>query len=269
MAVSTEGQTTPPTGVVTPPLPPPPNPEQQAREDAVRGNDLTRRHGDAASIADRRDGVAFKAHGSQRGARVAYEDPVGDFAKDAAEAGGTVVATWLLGEAGAVLALGAVSGGGQMLGGILSGNSDDVREGAKGVLVAVAAEVTLTVVSEALAEIEAGDADGKTYQTYTKTNAETGEVYTGRTSGTASALENVGERDRNHHMNQKGFGPASFDRSSASKDAIRGREQHIIDANGGAKSTGGSSGNSINAIDSKNPQRQRYLDAATKEFGKP
>ena len=82
-------------------------------------------------------------------------------------------------------------------------------------------------------------ASGKTYQTYTKTNPTTGEVYSGRTSGTGTPLENIARRDANHHMNAKGFGPAQLDKSSSNYNAIRGREQQLIDLNGGAKSMGG------------------------------
>lgn len=45
----------------------------------------------------------------------------------------------------------------------------------------------------------------KTYQTYTKTNPITGEVYSGRTSGRGSPFENVARREVGHHMNEKGF----------------------------------------------------------------
>ena len=107
----------------------------------------------------------------------------------------------------------------------------------------------------------------KTHQTYTKTNPETGEVYSGRTSGTGTPAENMRGRDRNHHMNDKGFGPAQLDKSSTNADAIRGREQQLIDANGGAKSQGGTSGNSINGVSPTNPNRQKYEDAASQEFG--
>ena len=107
----------------------------------------------------------------------------------------------------------------------------------------------------------------KTYQTYTKTNSETGEVYGGRTSGTGDPAENVAARDRNHHMNEKGFGPAVLDKSSSNPDAIRGREQMLIESNGGAKSQGGTSGNAINGISPKNPKRDQYLEAAENEFG--
>ncbi|WP_010176100.1 hypothetical protein, partial [Bacillus coahuilensis] len=104
------------------------------------------------------------------------------------------------------------------------------------------------------------------YQTYTKTKPITGEVYTGRTSGTGTPLENIAKRDANHHMNNEGFGPARLDKSSTNKDAIRGREQQLIDLNGGAKSKGGTSGNKINGISDINPNKKRYLDAADKEW---
>ena len=109
----------------------------------------------------------------------------------------------------------------------------------------------------------------KTYQTYTKTNIKTGEVYSGRTSGYGSPSQNVAARDINHHMNSKGFGPAVLDRSSTNAAAIRGREQILIDSFfGGAKSMGGTSGNAINGIAMNNPKRLFYLTESMKEFGK-
>lgn len=107
----------------------------------------------------------------------------------------------------------------------------------------------------------------KTYQTYTKTNPTTGEVYSGRTSGYGSPAENVRNRDRNHHMNDKGFGPAELDKSSNSYESIRGREQDLIDYYGGAKSTGGTSGNAINGISDKNPKKDLYISSSRDEFG--
>ncbi|WP_308419285.1 RHS repeat-associated core domain-containing protein [Chishuiella changwenlii] len=106
----------------------------------------------------------------------------------------------------------------------------------------------------------------KTFQTYTKTNKKTGEVYTGRTSGTGTALENVAKRDKTHHMTENGFGAAVLDKSSTNKNAIRGREQYLIYKNGGAKSQGGTSGNAINGISPNNKNRTKYLNAA-KVFG--
>ncbi len=107
----------------------------------------------------------------------------------------------------------------------------------------------------------------KTYQTYTKTNKATGEVYVGRTSGTGTPEQNVKRRDQNHHMNKQGYGPAELDKSSTNPDAIRGQEQFGIDKNGGAKINGGTSGNRINGISRNNPKRQQYENARRKEFG--
>lgn len=117
-------------------------------------------------------------------------------------------------------------------------------------------------------DAELDDVKGKkTYQTYTKTNPETGEVYSGRTSGTGTPEQNVANRDRNHHMNDKGFGPAVLDESSDNYDAIRGREQNLIDKHGGAKKKGGKSGNEISGIADKNKKRSLYLEESKKEFG--
>lgn len=109
--------------------------------------------------------------------------------------------------------------------------------------------------------------NGKTHQTYTKPNKKTGETYSGRTSGKGTPKENVAKRDANHHKNAEGFGPAKLDKSSKNKDAIRGREQQNIKNNGGSKSEGGSSGNSINGVSPKNPKAETYEAAAKKEFG--
>ena len=107
---------------------------------------------------------------------------------------------------------------------------------------------------------------GKTYQTYTKMNPKTGEVYSGRTSGKLSPEINVSKRDQNHHMNEKGFGPAILDKSSSNPNAIRGREQFLIDKHGGSKSTGGTSGNSINGISPFNPKKTFYQEEMHKIF---
>ncbi|WP_419812973.1 RHS repeat-associated core domain-containing protein [Bacterioplanoides sp.] len=108
--------------------------------------------------------------------------------------------------------------------------------------------------------------NAKTYQTYTKTNPKTGEVYTGRTSGTGTPEQNIARRDANHHMNDKGFGPAVLDKSSANRHAVRGREQQLIQANGGAKSMGGTSGNAINGVSPLNPRGPKYRLEAFREF---
>jgi RHS repeat-associated protein len=103
-----------------------------------------------------------------------------------------------------------------------------------------------------------------TYQTYTKTHPTTGEVYSGRTSGTKTPQENIARRDKSHHRNKEGFGPAKLDQTSTNRSAIRGREQQLIDYN----RQKGTAAQQINGIRSKNKKRQEYLDAAEQEFGK-
>ncbi|MEZ2416347.1 RHS repeat-associated core domain-containing protein [Luteibacter sp. RCC_6_2] len=107
----------------------------------------------------------------------------------------------------------------------------------------------------------------KTYQIYTKINPTTGETYTGRTSGTGTAEENVARRDVAHHMNDKGFGPAILVYSSSNPDAIRGQEQTMIENYGGSQRSGGTSGNAINGISPSNGKLGQYIDAARVEFG--
>ena len=106
----------------------------------------------------------------------------------------------------------------------------------------------------------------KTYQTYTKKNNSLDKTYSGRTSGTDTPKKNVANRDKKHHKNQEGYGPAKLDKSSTSKDAIRGREQQNIDSNGGAQSQGGTSGNRINGISDKNKKIEQYMHAAREGF---
>ena len=108
----------------------------------------------------------------------------------------------------------------------------------------------------------------KTYQTYTKTNPTTGEVYSGRTSGTGDPEKNIKRRDVNHAKNKEGFMPAELDMSSDNPDAIRYREQYLIELHGGAKSTGGTSGNAINGISPKNTKYNQYKTAYENEINK-
>ncbi|MBC9730897.1 hypothetical protein [Streptomyces sp. TRM68367] len=125
------------------------------------------------------------------------------------------------------------------------------------------------------------EAEKLSYVTYTKTNPETGEVYTGRSRGVGTPEEIVAGRDSGHHMNDKGFGPAVLDKfaeatksvaerhSDPAYQAIRGREQQLIDFFGGAKSDGGISGNAIRGVAADNPLLGTFLNAATKMFGAP
>ncbi|MBE1605586.1 DNRLRE domain-containing protein [Actinopolymorpha pittospori] len=120
----------------------------------------------------------------------------------------------------------------------------------------------------------------KKYVTYTKVNSITGQRYTGRTSGWGTPAQIVAARDSGHHRTAKdGWGAATPDRSTVSTlpyaqrhsdpayQAIRGREQQLIDFWGGAKSDGGTSGNSIRGIARDNPRLPLYVGAATARFG--
>lgn len=121
--------------------------------------------------------------------------------------------------------------------------------------------------AEAAANRAIANKSSKTYQTYTKPHLEDpGKVYSGRTSGTGTPAENVAKRDKNHHMNKEGYGKAVLDKSSANKDAIRGREQQLIDRNGGAQKSGGTSGNKNNGISRTNPNYGGYIQQANEEF---
>jgi hypothetical protein len=108
--------------------------------------------------------------------------------------------------------------------------------------------------------------------TYTKQNPKNDEVYSGRASGEDTGSVNdidriLAKRDSSHHKNEEGFGNAEVDRFSNDGDAIRGQEQRLIDFYGGAKSEGGTSGNTRNGIGKRNKKRDQYLEAAIKLFG--
>ncbi|OWQ82886.1 type IV secretion protein Rhs, partial [Roseateles aquatilis] len=108
----------------------------------------------------------------------------------------------------------------------------------------------------------------KTYQTYTRYNPKTGKCYSGRTSGYDDPSTNINNRAMSQPLlNAEGFQPPVLDRSSENYSAIRGREQRLIETNGGAQSTGGTSRNMINGISTWNPRRPFYLNDALIEFG--
>ena len=136
-----------------------------------------------------------------------------------------------------------------------------IRAGAKTVDAATGVAKSINAADKATdaTKAAASVSDGKVYVTYTKVNPKTGEVYSGRASGNGTPKEVVAKRDRNHHMNEKGFEPAELDRFSTNSDAIRGREQQPIELNGGAKSQGGSSGNAINGVSPTNPNKDMKM----------
>jgi RHS repeat-associated protein len=110
----------------------------------------------------------------------------------------------------------------------------------------------------------------KTYQTYTRYNPLTGQCYSGRTSGTDTPENNVKNRGYGQpDLTAEGFRPPVLDKSSPNKSSIRGREQQLIEVNGGAKSSGGDSRNIINGISPWNLKGPLYRYRATTEFGQP
>ena len=139
-------------------------------------------------------------------------------------------------------------------------NADNVVDAAKGL------DKTADAIKLVDKSVDAAKGE-KTYQIYIKVNKETGEVYVGRTGGTGTPQQNVFARDKNHHMNEKGFGNAIPIFSSKNPDAVRGQEQYMIDFFGGAKSKGGKSGNTINGVSPNNPKKSLYEEERIKEFG--
>jgi RHS repeat-associated protein len=121
------------------------------------------------------------------------------------------------------------------------------------------------------------------YVTYTKYNPTTGELYVGRTCGYGSPATIVAIRDAAHHKTADGFGPAAVDKwivatlphASRAGDisywAIRGREQQVIDSQGGAWSDSKrgrtNSGNAIRGVAKANPMGTNYHTAASAAFG--
>lgn len=103
---------------------------------------------------------------------------------------------------------------------------------------------------------------GKTYQTYTKKNIKTGQIYVGRTSGTGTPTQNVAKRESGHHLDSEEWAPAQLVDSSSNSNAIRGREQQLIDHYGGAQSDKGTSGNKIRGVSKRNLKRDIYEKAA-------
>jgi hypothetical protein len=105
--------------------------------------------------------------------------------------------------------------------------------------------------------------------TYVKHKIETGEVYVGRTHGeieviNRSELEKVlRRRDTSHDKNSQGFEKAEIESYSENSDAIRGREQQLIDH----YRKQGVLANLINGISPRNKKRLIYMTAAIETFG--
>jgi hypothetical protein len=111
--------------------------------------------------------------------------------------------------------------------------------------------------------------DQYTSVTYTRTSA-TGQVYSGRTSGYGRPAALVAAREARHPERLAGFGPAVVDQvayGAKGYAAIVGREQQLIDANGGAQSGGGTSANLIRAVGKNNPLGQALHALSNTYFG--
>ena len=129
----------------------------------------------------------------------------------------------------------------------------------------------LSAAAGALVDAVADKVNDYKFVTYTRTNAATGEVYSGRTSGFGNPQTLVNSRASSHPASLAGFGPAVVDRvapgTAQGYAAIRGREQHLIDAHGGARSEGGSSANAIRGVSRRNPAAGYFDAAALTMFG--
>jgi hypothetical protein len=78
-----------------------------------------------------------------------------------------------------------------------------------------------------------------------------------------SVLKVLKRRDNSHEKNEDGFGEAEIDKFSTNAQAIRGREQQLIDYS----RKQGNSANLINGISQRNKKRKIYLVAAIETFG--
>jgi RHS repeat-associated protein len=123
-----------------------------------------------------------------------------------------------------------------------------------------------------------------TYITYTLHNPATGEIYSGRSSGYGTPQQILAARYSSHHMRLKGFVDPQLDRTAITTipyarrhtdpnyQAIRGREQMVIDAFGGSWSAVGRgntrSGNPTRGIGLTNIRRGQYLTMAAVRFGR-
>ncbi len=107
----------------------------------------------------------------------------------------------------------------------------------------------------------------KIYVTYVMTNPKTSQVYVGRTSGIGDPLKIALRRYYSHTFRRlQGYTNLMIDKWSNSKDAIRGREQQLIDFYGGIGSK--KVGNYIRGVARWNPRGRIYYDSSNKEFGK-
>jgi hypothetical protein len=127
---------------------------------------------------------------------------------------------------------------------------------------ALSAAAMLHVLREQIAKgAEAAEEFARSchFVTYTRTHPSTGQVYSGRTQGCGSPEASVQRRAWGHPARLKSFGSPQIDcvipmlGNSIAEDAVIGREQQLIDANGRAQSENGTSANKIRAYRKYNP----------------
>jgi RHS repeat-associated protein len=110
----------------------------------------------------------------------------------------------------------------------------------------------------------------RTWVTYTLTNS-LGQIYVGRASGYGSPQQVMNNRFAWHHMRFFGYGNPTLDKPaygpwlSSAYNAIRGREQQLIDAYGGIGNP--SVGNRIRAVARDNRLGRTYWQASNTLFG--
>jgi len=120
---------------------------------------------------------------------------------------------------------------------------------------------------------DAGNQQLRTYLTYKRYNPKTKQWYCGQSSGMGTIpqiMQNLGNSDRHRRYTKEGFGPFQVDQVASgpnAKEAIRGREQQLIDHYGGAQSVGGSARNQINSVGDWNLNGRYYNSAANTFFG--
>ena len=104
------------------------------------------------------------------------------------------------------------------------------------------------------------------YVTYVLTNPKTSQVYVGRTSGIGDPLKIAQNRYYHHWFRRsQGYTNLRVDQWSRSYDAIRGREQQLIDFYGGIGSK--KLGNYIRGVAKWNPSGRYFHSESNKEFG--
>lgn len=128
----------------------------------------------------------------------------------------------------------------------------------------VADDVLIPLVIAAAIEY---DLTQRVHVTYTLTNSK-GQVYAGRTSGFGDPQTIMMNRYYNHHMALEGYGNPVLDQAAQGTEgyqAIRGREQQLIDANGGVGSP--NVGNKIRGVSPYNPLGRIYHNTSNIYFG--